>query len=141
MSKGNLTFTMIKPVAVKEHNSGKILAQIEEAGFTIRALRMVHITKENAAQFYGEHKGKPFYEKLIEFISSGPIVAVVLEKENAVEEFRKLIGATDPTQAAEGTIRKLYAKDKTVNAIHGADSDESAQREISFFFNAMQKFN
>ncbi len=140
MKKGSITFTIIKPIAVKERHVGEILSRIEGAGFSIKALRMIQLSKEETAAFYADHKGKPFYEKLINFISSGPIVAAILEKENAVEDFRKLIGATDPSQAAEGTIRKLYAKDKTHNAIHGADSDENALKESQFFFNALQQF-
>ncbi len=140
MNKGNITFTIIKPYAVKEKHAGEILSLIEGAGFSIKALRMVHLSKKQTALFYAVHKGKPFYEKLIDFISSGPIIAAILEKENAVEDFRKLIGATDPSQAAEGTIRKLYAKDKTYNAIHGADSNENALKESQFFFNALEQF-
>lgn len=141
MNKGNRTFTIIKPIAVKERHVGDILSLIEGAGFSIKAMRMIQLSKEETAAFYVDHVGKPFYEKLINFISSGPIVAAVLEKENAVEDFRKLIGTTDPSQAAEGTIRKLYAKDKTYNAIHGADSDENALKESQFFFNSLQQFS
>lgn len=140
MKKGNITLTMIKPFAVKEHHIGEIITQIEKAGFTIRALNMTQLPAEKAALFYSEHKGKPFFDSLVQFMSSGPVVAAILEKENAVEDFRALIGATDPSQSAEGTIRKLYAKDKTHNAIHGSDSDESAIREARFFFSSMEQF-
>jgi len=140
MKKGNITFTMIKPFAVKEHHIGEIITQIEKAGFTIRALKMTQLSAEKAALFYSEHKGKPFFDSLVQFMSSGPVIAAILEKENAVKDFRTLIGATDPSQAAEGTIRKLYAKDKTHNAIHGSDSDESAIRESRFFFSSMEQF-
>lgn len=140
MNKGNVTFTIIKPYAVKEHHTGEILSLIEGAGFSITALRMTQLSKDKAAAFYADHKGKPFYEKLIDFISSGPIVAAILEKENAIEEFRRLIGSTDPSEAEEGTIRKLFAKDKTYNAIHGADSDENALKESRFFFNSLEQF-
>lgn len=137
---GRITLTMIKPYAVKEHHVGDILAHIEKAGFLIKALKMVQLPAEKAEIFYGEHRGKPFFDSLVAFISSGPMVAVILEKDNAVEDFRKLIGATDPKEAAEGTIRRLYAKDKTRNAIHGSDSDESAIRESRFFFSAIEQF-
>jgi nucleoside-diphosphate kinase len=140
MKKGNITLTMIKPLAVKEHHIGEIIAHIEKAGFTIRALKMIQLPAEKAASFYSEHKDKSFFESLVQFMSSGPVVAAILEKENAVEDFRALIGATDPLEAAEGTIRKLYAKDKSHNAIHGSDSDESALRESRFFFSSMEQF-
>jgi nucleoside-diphosphate kinase len=138
--KGRITLTMIKPYAVKEHHVGDILAHIEKAGFHIKGLKMVQLPAEKAEIFYEEHRGKPFFDSLVAFMSSGPVVAVMLEKDNAVEDFRKLIGATDPKEAAEGTIRRLYAKDKTRNAIHGTDSDESAMRESRFFFSAMEQF-
>ncbi len=138
--KGRITLTMIKPYAVKENHVGEILSYIEKAGFHIKAMKMVKMTAEQAEIFYKEHNGKPFYNELVAFMSSGPIVAVLLEKDNAVEDFRKLIGATDPKEAAEGTIRRIFAKDKTRNAIHGSDSDENAIRESNFFFSAMEKF-
>ena len=138
--KGRITLTMIKPYAVNEHHVGEILATIEKAGFHIKAMKMVQMPAEKAEIFYEEHRGKPFFNDLVAFMSSGPVVAVMLEKENAVEEFRKLIGSTDPKEAAEGTIRRMFAKDKTRNAIHGSDSDESAQRECRFFFSAMEQF-
>jgi len=138
--KGQITLTMIKPYAVKRHHVGDILAEIEHAGFSIRAMKMVQLPKEKAELFYAEHKVKPFFAALVEFMSSGPIVAALLQKENAVADFRKLIGSTDPHEAEEGTIRRKYATDKTRNAIHGSDSDESAIRESRFFFSSMEEF-
>ena len=140
MTKGNITLTMIKPVAVKEHHVGDILSEIEHAGFHIIGLKMTQLPKEKAKIFYEEHKGRPFFGELVDFMSSGPVVAALLEKENAVEDFRKLIGSTDPKEAEDGTIRKKYAKDKTHNAIHGSDSDENALREAWFFFSEMEQF-
>jgi nucleoside-diphosphate kinase len=140
MTKGDITLTMIKPIAVKEHHTGDILSEIEHAGFHIIGLKMAQLTKEKAGIFYEEHKDKPFYGELVEFMSSGPVVAALLEKENAVEDFRKLIGSTDPKEAADGTIRKKYAKDKSHNAIHGSDSDENALKEAAFFFSEMERF-
>ncbi|MEN8138899.1 MAG: nucleoside-diphosphate kinase [Bacteroidota bacterium] len=131
---GNKTFTMIKPGAVGNGFIGPILDKITSAGFKIVALRMTQMTNGEAEAFYDVHKERPFYEELVEFMSSGPIVAAVLEKDNAVEDFRTLIGSTDPAQAAEGTIRKLYAESLGHNAIHGSDSDENAEREIIFHF-------
>lgn len=131
---GNITFTMIKPGAVGNGFIGPILDKITTAGFKIIALRMTQMTKREAQQFYGEHNGKPFYDELVEFMSSGAIVAAILEKENAVEDFRTLIGSTNPDDAAEGTIRKIYAESLGKNAIHGSDSDENAKRECSFHF-------
>lgn len=125
---------MIKPGAVHNKHIGHILSKIEEAGFTIAAIKTTRLSLEDAAEFYAEHKGKPFYQELIEFMSSGPIIAMVLLKDNAVEDFRQLIGATDPAKAAEGTIRKLFATSKAHNAVHGSDSDASAERESAFFF-------
>ena len=131
---GKITFTMIKPSAFKSNYSGAILKMINEAGFVIRAMKTIHLTKKQAGSFYAVHKGKPFYETLVEFMSSGPIVAIVLEKENAVEDYRTLIGSTNPENAAEGTIRKLYAVNMQQNAVHGSDSDENAMIEAGFFF-------
>lgn len=125
---------MIKPGAVHNKHIGHILSKIEEAGFTIAAIKTTRLSLEDAAEFYAEHKDKPFYQELIEFMSSGPIIAMVLLKDNAVEDFRTLIGATDPAKAAEGTIRKLFATSKSHNAVHGSDSDASAERESAFFF-------
>lgn len=136
---GNATFTMIKPDAFGAGNSGAIIKMIEEAGFSIKAMRLTKLTEELAGKFYEVHKERPFYGDLIAYMSSGPIVAMILEKENAVEDFRKLIGATDPTKAEDGTIRKLFAKSIEANAIHGSDSDENALIEGSFFFSQFDK--
>ena len=130
----NKTFSMIKPGAVHNKHIGHILSKIEEAGFTIAAIKTTRLSPEDASEFYAEHKDKPFYEELIDFMSSGPIIAMVLLKDNAVEDFRKLIGATDPAKAEEGTIRKLFATSKSHNAVHGSDSDASAERESAFLF-------
>lgn len=130
----NRTFTMIKPDAVESGYVGAILNDITQAGFTIKALKMTQLTRRDAELFYAIHKDKPFFESLVTFMTRGPIVAVVLEKENAVEDFRTLIGKTNPEEAAEGTIRKKYAKSMQENAIHGADSNENAAIESSFHF-------
>lgn len=131
---GNRTFTMIKPDAVSANNIGNILAMIEKAGFRIRAMKFTRLSRVDAETFYAVHKERPFFGELVDYMISGPIVAAILEKDNAVEDFRKLIGATDPAEAAEGTIRKLYAKSKAENAVHGSDSDENAEIECSFHF-------
>jgi nucleoside-diphosphate kinase len=136
----NRTFTMIKPDAVSNGYIGEILAKINAAGFRIAAMKMTRLSKEKAGEFYAIHKERPFYGELVEFMSSGSIVAAILEKENAVEDFRTLIGATNPSQAAEGTIRKLYAESVGRNAIHGSDSDENARIEGDFFFSVLEKF-
>lgn len=136
----NITFTIIKPDAVRNNYIGPILARINQAGFRIIAMKYLKITKEQAAQFYIVHKDKPFYNELIEYMSSGPIVAAILEKENAVEDFRKLIGATDPARAEPGTIRKEFAKSIAENAIHGSDSNENAEIEANFFFSKLERF-
>ncbi len=137
---GNRTFTMIKPDAVADGHSGSIIKMIEEAGFRIAAIKMVRLTKERAGQFYEVHKERPFYDSLCNYMSSGHIIAMILEKDNAVADFRKLIGATNPAEAEEGTIRKLFAISLEANAVHGADSDENAMREGSFFFSDLEKF-
>lgn len=137
---GNKTFTMIKPDAVADGNTGAITKMIEEAGFKLVAIKKTKLSSERAGQFYAVHKERPFYKDLCAYMSSGSIVAMILEKDNAVADFRKLIGATNPEQAEEGTIRKLYAKSIEANAIHGSDSDENAQIEGSFFFSEMEKF-
>lgn len=137
---GNTTFTMIKPDAVEANNIGPILAKINQAGFTIKAMKYLRLTREQAGQFYAVHKERPFYGELVDYMSSGPIVAAVLSKNDAVAEFRKLIGATDPTKAEEGTIRKLFAKSIAANAVHGSDSDENAQIEANFFFSQLERF-
>ena len=132
---GNITFTMIKPDAVQAGNSGLILDQIIKNGFQIRALRLVRLSRTQAESFYAVHRGRPFFESLVEFMSSGPVIAAILEKENAVDSYRQLIGATNPEQAAEGTIRKLYASSIQNNAVHGSDADDTAEKECNFFFN------
>jgi len=137
---GKLTFTMIKPTAFKNNNAGAILKMINEAGFVIKAMKLTRLSAEQAGEFYEVHKGKPFYESLIEFMSSGPIVAALLEKDNAIEDFRALIGATNPENADEGTVRKLYATNLQQNAVHGSDSDENALVEAKFFFSEMDRF-
>lgn len=131
---------MIKPDAVAAGHIGGILHKINETGFRIVAMKMTKLSKEKAGEFYEVHKGRPFYDELVAFMSSGPIVAAILEKENAVEDFRTLIGATDPAKAAPGTIRALFAKSIGENAVHGADSDENAAREGSFHFAATEMF-
>ncbi len=136
----NRTFTMIKPDAVKAGNIGNILQMINAAGFRIVAMKYLKITKQQAEKFYEVHAERPFYGELTEFMSSGSIVAAILEKDNAVADFRKLIGATNPAQAEEGTIRKKYAASVGENAVHGSDSDENAQIEGSFFFSGLEKF-
>ncbi len=128
------TLAIIKPDAVKKNLAGNIITKITEAGFKIKGLKMVRLTKDSAGGFYEVHKERPFFGELVEFMTSGPCIPIVLEKDNAVEDYRKLIGATDPAQAAEGTIRKLYAGSKAENAVHGSDSDENAAIEIAHFF-------
>ncbi|MGB3947995.1 MAG: nucleoside-diphosphate kinase [Bacteroidia bacterium] len=136
----NRTFTMIKPDAVGNGYIGGILKMINDAGFRIVAMKYTKLSAEAAGAFYEVHKERPFYGELVSYMSSGPIVAVILEKENAVADFRNLIGATDPTKAAEGTIRKIYAKSIAANAVHGSDSDENAQIEGDFFFSKLERF-
>jgi nucleoside-diphosphate kinase len=138
--QGNITFSIIKPNAVRTGKAGPILAMINEGGFEISALRMVRMTVGQAETFYEIHRGKPFFEGLIEFMTSGPVVVMVLRHENAVNEFRKLIGATDPAKAEPGTIRKIFAVSVQMNAVHGSDSDENAEREASFFFSGVERF-
>lgn len=130
----NRTFTILKPNAVGENHTGDILSLIEKNGFRILALRMLYLSRSDAEKFYHIHQKKPFFEKLCLFMTAGPIVAAVLEKQNAVADFRKLIGNTDPAKAAPGTIRRLFAESKTRNAIHASDSDENAAAETAFFF-------
>lgn len=136
----NITFTMIKPDAVKAGHIGAILNQITEAGFKIKAMKLTQLTVADAQKFYEIHAERPFYGELVTFMSSGPIVAAVLEKENAVADFRTLIGATNPAEAAEGTIRKKYAKSVGENAVHGSDSDENAIIESNFHFAGREQF-
>lgn len=136
----NRTFTMIKPDAMNSGHAGAIIDKIIKSGFRIVALKQTRLTKEKAGEFYAVHKERPFYGELVEFMSSGVIIAAILEKNNAVTEFRKLIGATDPSKADEGTIRKLFAKSVGENAIHGSDSDENARIEGDFFFSGLEKY-
>jgi len=137
----NKTLAIIKPDAVRKNNVGQIITRITEAGFKIKAMKMVRVSKSSAEGFYKIHKDRPFFGELIEYITSGPVVPIALEKENAVEDFRKLIGTTDPAKAEEGTIRKLYAKNIQENAIHGSDSNENAAIEISHFFSRHELLN
>ncbi len=136
----NRTFTMIKPDATSKGYTGAILDQIIKAGFSVKAMKWTKLTAEQAGQFYEVHKERPFYGELVAFMSSGPIVAAILEKDNAVADFRKLIGATNPAQAEEGTIRKNFAASMGENAVHGSDSDENAQIEGNFFFSGLERF-
>lgn len=137
---GNITFTMIKPDAFADGNSGSIIKMIEAAGFQLNAMKLTRLSERKASQFYAVHKERPFFKDLIKYMSSGPIIAMVLEKGNAVEDFRVFIGATNPAEAAEGTVRKLFAKSIEANAIHGSDSDENARIESSFFFSNLEIF-
>ena len=130
----NITFTMIKPEAVKANHIGGILKMIEDGGFKIIAIKKVLLSKERASKFYEIHKERPFYNELVDYMSSGPIIAAILKKDNAVADFRTLIGATNPLEAAEGTIRKKYATSLAENAVHGSDSDENAKIEADFHF-------
>lgn len=132
---GNRTFTMLKPDTVESNNIGNVTQMITDAGFVIKAMKLTQLSKDQAKEFYSVHKERPFYGELVEYMTSGPIVAAVLEKDNAVEDFRILIGSTDPSEAEDGTIRKKYAESKGRNAVHGSDSDENAQIESDFHFN------
>ena len=136
----NRTFTMLKPDALESGNAGKIIDLILSKGFQIKAMKFTVLTESQAKEFYIEHAERPFYGELVEYMTSGPIIAAILEKDNAVADFRALIGATDPAEAAEGTIRKLYAESKGRNAVHGSDSDDSAAREGVFHFAANEIF-
>ena len=135
----NRTFTMIKPDAFENGHSGAILQKIEDAGFKFIALKLTKLSAEKAGEFYAVHSERPFYGELVEFMSSGPIMAAILEKDNAVEDFRKLIGATNPANAEEGTIRKMFAESIGRNAVHGSDSDENASIEGNFFFSGFER--
>jgi nucleoside-diphosphate kinase len=137
---GNRTFTMIKPSAVASGFSGKILDLFIQAGFRVISMKYTRLSLEQAGAFYEVHKERPFYKDLIEFMSSGPIIAAILEKENAVDDFRKLIGSTDPSKADQGTVRRLYGSNVQENAVHGSDSDENALLEGNFFFSACERF-
>ena len=138
--KNNITFTMIKPDAVGNGHTGAIIDQIIKSGFKLKAMKYTALSSEKAGEFYEIHKERPFYGELVEFMSSGPIVAAILEKSNAVEDFRTLIGATDPAKAEPGTIRNLFAESIGANAIHGSDSSENAEIEGNFFFSAFETF-
>lgn len=138
--KGNITLTLIKPYAVEHGYVGPILAKINEASFRISAMKYIKLTECQAEEFYAIHKGKNYYKKLIRFMSTGPMVVAILEKENAVESYRQLIGATDPKIADEGTLRKLFGRSIEQNAVHGSDSDENAIREANYFFSDLERF-
>jgi len=135
---GTRTFTMIKPDAVEAENTGNIIKMITEAGFAIKAMKLTRLNQSEAETFYAVHKERPFFGELVEYMTSGPIVAAILEKDNAVADFRELIGATDPAEAADGTIRKLYAESKAKNAVHGSDSDENAEIESNYHFSGRE---
>ncbi len=137
---GTITLTMIKPDAVSKNNIGGILKMINDAGFRIKAMKYTQLSKQQAGQFYAVHQDKGFYNDLVEFMSSGPIVAAILEKENAIADFRKLIGATNPANAEPGTVRATYAESVQRNAVHGSDSDENAVIESDFFFSKVERF-
>lgn len=137
---GNKTFSMIKPNSVSNGHIGQILAHITNGGFRIVALKMTKLSVSQAEAFYGVHKDRPFFNSLVDFMQSGPVVAMILEKDNAVDDFRKLIGATNPEMAEEGTVRKLYGESVEKNAVHGSDSDENAMLESNFFFSAREKY-
>ncbi|HEY9122974.1 MAG TPA: nucleoside-diphosphate kinase [Bacteroidales bacterium] len=137
---GNITFTMIKPDATARNLSGEILAMITKAGFKVKALKMTRLSKAQAEGFYAVHREKSFFSELVEFITSGPVIAAILEKDNAVEAFRALIGATNPANAAEGSVRKLYGTGVQENAIHGSDCDENAIIETNYFFSQLERF-
>lgn len=138
---GNKTLAIIKPDAVQNGYTGEIISMIIKAGFKIKAMKMIKLTESSAKGFYEVHKERPFYDELVEYMTSGPCVPIALERENAVEEYRKLIGATDPNKANEGTVRKLFAKDIQNNAVHGSDSDENAEKEIAHFFSRNELLN
>lgn len=138
--KGNITLTIIKPLAIKKGYTGQIIEKITESGFNIIAMKYLHLTVDQAKIFYKIHKGKAFYNALVKFMSSAPVFAAILKKENAVEEFRKLIGSTDPSKAVRGTIRNLYGTSLQENAVHGSDSDENAELECNFFFSKLERY-
>ena len=135
------TLAIIKPDAVGSGKAGKILAHVEAAGFTVKAVKMTRLTTAQAGAFYAVHEGRPFYDELVEFMTSGPVMPMVLEADNAVLAFREVIGATDPAEAAEGTVRKLFAESKGRNAIHASDSDENAAIESGFFFSGAERID
>jgi nucleoside-diphosphate kinase len=135
----NRTLAIVKPDAVASGKTGKIIAHLEEAGFTLRAGRLTRLNRAQAEAFYAVHRERPFFESLVSFMTSGPVMPLALEAENAVPRLREVIGATDPAEAADGTIRKLYAESKERNAIHASDSDENAAQEIAFFFSGSER--
>jgi nucleoside-diphosphate kinase len=137
---GKITFTMVKPSAVEKNHTGAILDLINKGGFRIVAMKLTHFSRAQAEQFYGIHREKPFFAGLIDYMTSGPIVAAILEKDNAVEDYRKYIGATNPANAEPGTIRKLYGESIEANAVHGSDSDENALIESAYFFSTFERF-
>jgi nucleoside-diphosphate kinase len=137
---GDFTFAIIKPNSVRTGKTGPILAMINEAGFEISAMKMVRMTIQQAESFYSVHRERPFFESLVEFMTSGPVIVMILKHKNAVEEFRRLIGATNPEDAEPGTIRKIYAVSVQMNAVHGSDSDENARKEADFFFSNIERF-
>jgi nucleoside-diphosphate kinase len=137
---GRITLTMIKPGAFRMNYTAPIFARIVEAGFRISAIRSLHLTTDEARKFYEVHAARPFYNDLVESMTSGPIIAAILEKDNAVDDYRKLIGVTNPAEAAEGTIRKIFGTSLGENAVHGSDSDETAEREANFFFKKEERF-
>jgi nucleoside-diphosphate kinase len=138
---GTQTLTIIKPGAVNNEHLGPILAKINEGGFHISALKLIQMNRQQAETFYKVHQDRPFYGDLVQFMTSGPVVVAILEKENAVTAYRKLIGSTDPAKAEDGTIRKLYAESVQKNAVHGSDSDENAEQECNFFFSKSERFS
>jgi nucleoside-diphosphate kinase len=133
------TFTIIKPDAITDKYVGRIITKIYDAGFSIIAMKYIKLTTDQAKEFYAVHVDKPFYAKLIKFMTSGPVIVAILKKDNAVEDYRKLMGTTDPAEAEEGTIRHLFARDVTENAVHGSDSEENAESEINFFFSRIEQ--
>lgn len=137
---GTITFSIIKPNVVKKNKVGEVISMMEAAGFKVQALKKTKLTEKTAGEFYEVHKGKVFFDALVEFMISAPIYVMILEKENAVVDFRKLIGSTNPAEAEDGTIRKVFADDKTANAVHGSDSDENAIIEADYFFSNMERF-
>ncbi len=138
---GNITFTMIKPGAVNHEHIGPILTMINDAGFKIIAMKFLYLRRNEAADFYSVHKGKRFFDELVDSMTEAPIVAILLQKDNAVNDYRQLMGATDPKVAADGTIRRMYAEDMGHNAVHGSDSDDSAVRESNFFFSTLERYD
>ena len=137
---GNITFSLIKPNAIRNGHIGEIIQRVTSAGFRITALKMTLLSRKGAARFYGHLKDKPFFDELLDFMISGPVVVMIVRKKNAVEEYRKLIGSTDPKKADEGTIRKEFGEDIQMNAVHGSDSDENADKESYFFFPERERF-